>query len=116
MVEKRRGWGKERKLAGQAQTGCSIQTRSAGRSRGSSGVAGTSAAAAAAVAAEGTSGVVVVVAAAAAVDVTILLAVGQVGAELVVVPVILAVDATIQPVVEPIVLAWPLVGPVAAKD
>jgi len=84
--------------------GCLTRTRSVGWSGGSLGVARTSAAAAA----EGASVV-------AAVGVAILLVVGQVGAEPVVAPATLVVGATIQPVVEPIVLAWPLAGPVVAK-
>ena len=95
------------------QTGCLTQIRSAGRPKDSPGVAGTSAVAVAvvvaAVAVEGTT-------VAAAVGVTILLAVGRVGAEPVVVPVTLAADATTQPVVEPIVPAWPLAGLAVARD
>jgi len=86
--------------------GCLTQTRLAGRSRGSPGVVGTSVVAAAAAA----GGTIVV----AVVGVAIPLAVGRAGAEPVVVPVTLAVDATIQIVVEPIVSAWPLVEPVVA--
>ena len=116
MAEKT-GQGKGRKPAEQVQMGCLTQTQSAGRSRGSPGVAGTSVAAAAAVV------VVVVVAAAAAVGgttavaavgVAIPLVVGRAGAEPVVAPVILAVDATIQLAVEPIASAWLLVEPVVA--
>ena len=88
--------------------GCLTRIRSAGWSEGSPGVARTSAAAAAAAAAEGASVVAVV-------GVAILLVVGRVEAEPVVAPATLVVGATIQPVVEPIVLAWPLVGPVVAK-
>ena len=83
--------------------GCLTRIRSAGWSEGSPGVARTSAAAA-----EGASVVAVV-------GVAILLVVGRVEAEPVVAPATLVVGATIQPVVEPIVLAWPLVGPVVAK-
>ena len=86
--------------------GCLTRIRSAGWSEGSPGVARTSAAAAAA--AEGASVVAVV-------GVATLLVVGRVEAEPVVAPATLVVGATIQPVVEPIVLAWPLVGPVVAK-
>ena len=91
------------------------QTRLAERSRGSPEVAGTSVVVVVVV-------VVVVAAAAAAggtiavavVGVAIPLAVGRVGAGPVVVPVTLAVDASIQLVVEPIAPAWPLVEPVVA--
>ena len=111
MVE-RTGWGKERRPVEQVQMGCLTQTRLAERSRGSPGVAGTSV------------GVVVVVVAAVVVaggiiavvvvGVTIPLAVGRAEAGPVVVPVTLAVDSTIQPVVEPIAPGRPLVGPVVA--
>ena len=97
--------GKERKPVEQVRMGCLTRTRSAGWSKGSLGVAKTSAAAADA---EGAS-------VAAAVGEAILLVVGQVGAELVVAPATLVVGATIQLVVGPIVLAWPLVGLVVAK-
>lgn len=103
-------WEKERKPVEMAQMGCLTQIQSAGRAKGSLGVARTFAAAAAAavVAAEG-------VIAAAVVDVTIPLVVERVGAEPVVAPVTLVVDVATRPVVEPIELAWLLVELVAAK-
>lgn len=99
-------WEKERKLVEMARMGCLTQIQSAGRSKGSLGVARTFAAAA--VAAEG-------VIAVAAVDVTIPLVVERVGAEPVVAPATLVVDVATRPVVEPIELAWLLVELVAAK-
>ena len=82
--------------------GCLTQVQLAARSMGSSEVVGMPAVVAVAVAVaavaaavEGTTVVVVV-------GVAILLAVGRVGAEPVVVPATLAVDATILPAAEPI--------------
>ena len=97
--------GRVRKPAEQVQTGCLIQTRSAGRSEGWPEVARTSVAAAAAA-----GGTIVV----AVVGVATPLVVGRVGVEPVVVAVTLAVDATIHPVVGPIAPAWLLVGPAVA--
>lgn len=119
--------GKEKKQVEQVQMDYLTQTRLAGRSRGLSEVAGTSGVvdvvAAAAAAAGGTIAAAVdaatplVVGRAGVVPVVpVTLVVGRAGAEPVVVPANLAVDATIQLVVEPIEPAWPLVEPVVAKD
>ena len=81
--------------------GCLTQTRSAGQLKGSPGVVGTAVVVAAVAAAAAAGGTTVV----AVVGVTIPLAVEPVGAVSVVVPATLAVDASSQPVVGPIVPA-----------
>ena len=82
--------------------GCLTQTRSAGQLKGSPGVVGTAVVVAAVAAAAAAAGGTTVVA---VVGVTIPLAVEPVGAVSVVVPATLAVDASSQPVVGPIVPA-----------
>jgi len=90
---------------------CLTQTRLAGRPRDSPGVAGTFVVVVVVVAAAAAAGVTIVVA---VVGVAIPLAVERAGAGPVVVPVIPAVDASTQLVVEPIASAWPLVELVVA--